>query len=1122
MPPQGRFPFGFVDGRNAFGTEDRLSRFDLSQRDREALRACCSAGRVYYAPSLPISAQAYLALAVFHEFRRSLIWVVDNPQTLDMAFHDLSALMGERVVNVSFFPAREPSPIRGGAPHPDLVGDRLLTLQQCAASREPRIIVTCIQALLQPTPPPDQLRAQSLELCVGDNTDPEHIVEACLTLGYRVEVEVTEKRQIARHGGILDVWPVTEPWPVRVEFVGSTIESMRTFDPRDQRSREKRTSMLVTPTDEIPAAEPVEPLASGRRSYTLADYVPPDTLWVWTEPESIHHHAELYRSLIPEEDPSRTAMLDFYSFRQMLRNRRFGGEICIGWDAAMEGAAVPLDLRAGESMPALRGETPRPDLLESERERLIDRLVEQHKAGIAVYLFFATSGARDRFLEIHPACKGMFSRLAPLSEGFSCESLGFVVVSESDLYGVRKALPGRYERHGRRPGPSVTPGERLTDWTDIQPGELVVHIEHGIGKYLGLYEIEFDGRLQEVLAVEYANKARLYVPVSQAHLLSRYVGVGHRRPELHVLGGRRWRREKEAAEKAIQDFAATLLETQARRETMEGHAFAPDTPWQHEFEAAFPYQETADQLCAITEVKADMESPKPMDRLVCGDVGYGKTEIAMRAAFKAVMDGRQVAILVPTTVLAQQHFDTFTERMAAFPVSIEMLSRFRSHAQQADIVKRLAEGAVDIVIGTHRLLQPDIRFADLGLVIIDEEQRFGVAHKEHFKRLRAMVDVLTLTATPIPRTLYLSMTGARDLSIIQTPPQDRLPVETIVAQYSDELVRQAILRELNRGGQVYYLHNRVTTIEAVHQHLQNIVPEARVVVAHGQMKESHLARVMHEFVRHRYDVLLCTTIIESGVDIPNVNTILIDRADRFGMADLYQLRGRVGRYKHRAYAYLLLPRHGHLFYDARRRIAAIQAHSSLGAGFRLALRDLEIRGAGNLLGREQSGHVAAVGFELYCQLLRRSVARLKNEPLPPIVDVRLKLDFIETSPSPAAADQAAVIPSQYVEDESLRVSLYRRLAAAVSMEEVEQFERELRDRFGDLPEPLRRLLLIARIRIAAAQSKISEIEVREDKVMIMRGGDYIMPGGRFPRLKAKNATKRLEELLNWISRLGPR
>ena len=549
------------------------------------------------------------------------------------------------------------------------------------------------------------------------------------------------------------------------------------------------------------------------------------------------------------------------------------------------------------------------------------------------------------------------------------------------------------------------------DFTDLEEGDLVVHLQYGIGKFLGLKNLPVASRATapgggapaetECLVIEYAaaNPAdeppKLYVPVSEAHLVGKYVGAGRASPPLNTLGGTRWFKAREQAERAVRDVAAELLRIQAARETQSGHAFKLDTAWQLEFESAFIYEETPDQLTAISQTKSDMEKPKPMDRLICGDVGFGKTEVAIRAAFKAVMDGKQVAVLVPTTVLAQQHFNNFRERMADYPVRLELLSRFRTRRQQARVVKDLAAGAVDIVIGTHRIVQDDIAFKDLGLVVIDEEQRFGVLHKEKFKRLRTIVDVLTLSATPIPRTLYLALTGARDMSTIQTPPHDRLPVETIVTQYDERTIRDAILRELSRGGQVFFLHNRVMTIEVMRSKLQTLVPGARIVVGHGQMDSDTLEEVMAQFVNGDADVLLSTTIIESGLDIPNANTIIIDRADRFGLSDLYQLRGRVGRYKHQAYAYLLLPRHARLLTDVRKRISAMKQYASLGSGFKIAMRDLEIRGAGNLLGAEQSGHITAVGFELYCQLLKQSVASLKGEKIKPRVEVSVKLDFLE-------------------------------------------------------------------------------------------------------------------------------
>ena len=643
---------------------------------------------------------------------------------------------------------------------------------------------------------------------------------------------------------------------------------------------------------------------------------------------------------------------------------------------------------------------------------------------------------------------------------------------------------------------------------------------------------------QECLVIEYAPSdpdqppPKLYVPVTEAHLVSKYVGAGKAHPPLNALGGTRWAKTKAQAEKAVRDLAGDLLSIQAARELQPGHAFAPDSPWQREFEGAFIYEETPDQIRAILETKADLEKPKPMDRLICGDVGFGKTEVAIRAAFKAVMDGRQVAVLVPTTVLAQQHFNTFRERMADYTVRVELLSRFRTRGQQERVIKDLGSGAVDIVIGTHRLVQDDVGFKDLGLVIIDEEQRFGVMQKEKFKLLRKLVDVLTLSATPIPRTLYLALTGARDMSTIETPPQDRLPVETIVTQYDERVIRDAIQRELNRGGQVFFLHNRVMTIDTVAQKLKALVPHARMVVGHGQMHSDDLEEVMTEFVNGQADVLLSTTIIESGLDIPNANTIIIDRADRFGLSDLYQLRGRVGRYKHQAYAYLLLPRHAGLLTDARKRINAIKQYSTLGSGFKIAMRDLEIRGAGNLLGAEQSGHITAVGFELYCQLLKQSVSALKGEKVKSRVEVQVRFDFLALNPAEDSTvvsvplscsvardpgqgtiDKAsAYIPFGYISDSRQRIDIYRKLAQATDKASLESLRRELRDRFGPLPRAIDLLLQVAELKILASKQGITAIETKEDRLMLTRNNDYITLAGKFPRLTKQEPKARLNEV----------
>jgi len=551
-----------------------------------------------------------------------------------------------------------------------------------------------------------------------------------------------------------------------------------------------------------------------------------------------------------------------------------------------------------------------------------------------------------------------------------------------------------------------------------------------------------------------------------------------------------------------------MLAVQAERETVPGHAFGPDTKWQREFEHSFPFRETPDQMKAIIDAKIDMEQPRPMDRLICGDVGFGKTEVAIRAAFKAVMDGRQVAVLAPTTVLAQQHFEVFRQRMLDYPVRIEMLSRFRSQGEQRKILELLRQGGVDIVIGTHRLISGDVVFKDLGLVVIDEEQRFGVLHKEKFKELFKLVDVLTLSATPIPRTLYLSLVGVKDMSTIETPPLNRLPVETIVCGYDERIIRDAINRELERQGQVYFLHNRVQTIDRVREKIVDLVPQARVEIGHGQMDSDELEEVMARFVAGKIDVLVCTTIIESGLDIPNANTIVIDRADRFGLADLYQLRGRVGRAEHKAYAYLLLPREMMAIGAARKRINAIKQYSSLGAGFRIAMRDLEIRGAGSILGTAQSGHIMAIGFDLYCQLLKQAVAQLKGRKFQPRLEVDLRIDFVATNEAEFAQlgpEQRipAFVPANYVSDTGLRIKAYREIAEISTRDQFDRVQREWRDRFGKFPEAVDNLFLLAEIKLAAAKAAISRVEVRERKLMLTRRGEFILVDGKFPRLVAK-------------------
>jgi len=667
-------------------------------------------------------------------------------------------------------------------------------------------------------------------------------------------------------------------------------------------------------------------------------------------------------------------------------------------------------------------------------------------------------------------------------------------------------------------------GVRLRSWAELRPGDLVVHIHHGIGRYRGIVRKVVDGVPRDYLHLEYAEGDALYVPTDQIHLVQRYVGVEGHEPKIHRLGAADWEREKRRVREATQQIARELLELYARREVARGHAFSPDTPWQREMEAAFEYEETPDQWKAIEDVKRDMESPRPMDRLVAGDVGYGKTEVAVRAAFKAVMDGKQVAVLAPTTLLAQQHYHVFTSRFRPYPIRVELLSRFRTPKEIRGVLEALASGEVDVVIGTHRLLQKDVRFRDLGLVIIDEEQRFGVLHKERLKQLRTTVDVLTLTATPIPRTLHMSLVGLRDLSVMETPPDARQPIRTTVAEWSEELVREAIRRELGRGGQVYVVHNRVETIERAARRIQTLVPEARVGIAHGQMPEGRLEQVMLDFLGGRYDVLVCTTIVEIGLDLPNVNTILVEDAHTLGLAQLYQLRGRVGRSDRQAYAYFLYPRGVRLTPEAEERLAAMREFTELGSGLRLAMRDLEIRGAGNLLGPEQHGHLAAVGFELYTRLLEEAIRRLRGE-------------FVEELPDPVIELRIpAYIPAEYVSEEAQRLGIYRRLATLRSAEEAQVLREELVDRYGALPQPVVNLLEIATLREEARALGVASIVQRPDGVLVrIRGGlshrertwigleyrqrVHFSPDGIVVRCTPHEAVRRVREVLDGLAHL---
>ena len=930
----------------------------------------------------------------------------------------------------------------------------------------------------------------------------ERLLEQLVAAGYERVAQVTTRGQFAVRGGIVDLYSWQVPLPVRLEFLGDQIDSLREFDIDTQTSvRDLRSAdiLLGAPDDQ---------------GGLVRDYVGPDHLTFDIEP-----------------DKSSNANIQISEGWIEFGPEDFGG--------AFVAAATEIgEFAIGDLM-----------LMEAKRAQFAAQLRKWRASRAKIVIYFQTEGEIERFREImgeKEALDDVDLVEGTLARGFCFPAADLVVLSAAELFGRFAAHPRRRLRRAERHRAPI-------DFSELNEGDFVVHLEHGIGRFLGLQKIgrarpdssrklsepgaPANAETQEVLALEFADEAKLYVPLEQAYLVSRYIGVGKKSPPLSSLGDRKWARAKKNATDSIFDYAGEMLAVQAERQTHPGHAFAPDTKWQAEFEHSFPFRETPDQLKAIVDTKIDMERPQPMDRLICGDVGFGKTEVAVRAAFKAVMDGRQVAVLAPTTVLAQQHFEVFRQRMLDYPVRIEMLSRFRSQSEQKKILRLLREGGVDIVIGTHRLISGDVVFKDLGLVVIDEEQRFGVLHKEKFKELFKLVDVLTLSATPIPRTLYLSLVGVKDMSTIETPPLNRLPVETVISVYDERLIRDAINRELERQGQVFFLHNRVMTIARARDRIVDLCPQAQVEIGHGQMDSDELEAVMARFIAGKTDVLVCTTIIESGLDIPNANTIIIDRADRFGLADLYQLRGRVGRAEHKAYAYLLLPREMMTIGAARKRINAIKQYSSLGAGFRIAMRDLEIRGAGSILGTAQSGHIMAVGFDLYCQLLKQAVAQRKGEKVQLRLDVDLRLDFVATNEaefvqqpkSPAPVEEAvgfpdkaripAFIPISYISDPALRIRAYREIAEITTHEQLDRLRRDWRDRFGTFTPAVDNLFLLTEIKLAAAKSGVSRVEVREHKLMLTRRGDFILVAGKFPRLVAAEIEQYLREILELIKKL---
>jgi transcription-repair coupling factor (superfamily II helicase) len=989
--------------------------------------------------------------------------------TADARFF-LSALEGvsdsDAAQMVLPLPSHEIDPYRGLAPHFEVASARARALHAMGI-RSARLVIASATALLPRLSPPARLEAAGFTLRSGDEMSPIDLADRLADAGYTRQDPTDEPGEFSARGGVVDFFPAGARQPVRLEFVGDTIESLRTYDPATQRSVEPIDQAHVIPLQELFFEGDV-----ALRSASILDYLER------AQPALFVSEADEVRAAIIRQREQIEV-----SYAEAIRKDQRAAEpasLVIDWDelAPTLASATGLETLALGTEEDVRHVATQPAMEFAGRiPDWVAQLREARQTGETVIFVAHSQGRAERVVEMLedyqlPAALiergedahagAVLVAVGHLSKGFRLPEAGLQLWAETDVFDEERVT------HERRRSATRT---FLSDFRDLKVGDLVVHVDNGIGVFVGLKKIEVGLESQEFMELHYAGEDKLFVPVERLDLVQKYSGAS--RPALDKLGGASWEKAKTRVKKAMRDMAEELLKLYASRKAITGHAFSPDSHWQQEFEDVFEWELTPDQANAVADIKRDMESPTPMDRLLCGDVGYGKTEVALRAAFKAVMDGKQVAVLAPTTVLAFQHLKTLTDRFAAFPVRIDMVSRFRTKAEQRATLEDLAAGKVEIIVGTHRLLSKDVQFRDLGLLVVDEEQRFGVAHKEKIKQIRKRVDVLTMTATPIPRTLNMSLAGIRDMSIIETPPKDRLSIQTNVVKFDQAVMTRAIGNELNRGGQVYFVHNRVESIYSMADLLRRLVPQARIGVGHGQMGEAELERVMVDFVAHKYDVLLATTIIENGLDIPNANTMIINRADRYGLSQLYQLRGRVGRSDRRAYAYLLIPPEDNLSPVAKKRLAAIREFSDLGSGFRVAALDLEIRGAGNLLGGEQSGQIEAVGFDMYMKLLEQTIKELKGEEIEDEIraNVNLRVDLR--------------IDESYIPDMNQRLTVYRRMAGVRSEEELRRVVDEARDRYGPPPASIENLAEYAYIRLLADRIGVESID-REAHLVVLK------------------------------------
>jgi len=1065
------------------------------------------------------AAKPYVIAALYHSLRLPMLVITAQPENSRKLYEQLLIWRGS--TQVKLFP--EPDAL----PYEHIVSDTSAELERlqvlsALAGNEPDaggpLVVASAPAFVRKTTPYRDFTSACHTIKRGVTIEPFQLLSRWQTIGYRMENIVEVPGTISHRGGIIDIYTPTSELPARLEFFGNTIESIRLFDPVNQRSQASVPSIAVCPATEL-----LSPLLSSRPELeqtlnsidlsgctaevsqqfkqelamlldkqipdniqfyaplfnkdSILDYLPQGALLVFDEPLSIKgamedfdtEASELLAEKVERGELPFNLPRPYFTWEELEpevgKKRRL---VFTAWDVS---DGEPLYQLNFASAPSYAGQLP---VFIKKTKQLLDR---KHRLILVSYQASRLSELLDEE-DIIASPVTEIRQVPPpgsltLVQGSVAE--GWVMNNDTHLFTDAEIFGFIKQRRLMRSRP--VPRHKLS--VELVPGDYVVHVEHGIAKFAGVTTMSVNGSEKEYLVLLYAAGDRLYVPTDQIDRVNRYIGAGEKPPTLNRLGTQEWARTKRAVRQSVEDIAHELLALYAAREVVPGFAFSRDTVWQQELEASFPYVETPDQMEVQLHVKEDMEKAKPMDRLVCGDVGYGKTEVAIRAAFKAIMDNKQVAVLVPTTVLAQQHFSTFSQRLDAFPIRIELLSRFRSPKEQQAILDGLANGTVDICIGTHRLLQKDVAFKNLGLLIIDEEQRFGVSHKEYLKKMRQEVDVLTLSATPIPRTLHMSLVGVRDMSTMETPPEARLPIKTYVAEYDERLVREAILRELERNGQVFFVHNRVNSIALVASKLQSVVPEAKIAIAHGQMPEAELERVMADFTRGKSDILVCTSIIESGLDMPNVNTLIVNQSDKFGLTQLYQLRGRVGRGANLAYAYFLFDRGKHLTPTAEKRLRTIFEATELGAGFNIAMKDLEIRGAGNLLGVKQSGYISAVGFSLYCRLLAEAVEEQKAKQAgitvtrpsrlpPPTIDLPMR----------------AFIPEEYVVDINTRLSLYQSLVKLDKVERVEDMAQEFSDRFGALPTEVKNLLYAVKIKLLAGRAGIESVSTEEGQIVL--------------------------------------